>query len=234
MLATPSAARRASSSGARGPSPTIVGAHVEAAPAGARAIASKSSDRPLPWSRRPTNRISGAPVELVRSAGGAKTLGIDAAADDVDVRPALAARVSRISWLRPKSLIATAKRACASLAASAYRVDVVELDRAVDGEAPRALDSVDALPAPVVRDEHRDVGRAVGELRVDVRDPRAAAMAQEDHRLGEVEEMPEALARAGRARAQRERQRRQVAARRARRAPRCGRSRARRSRSAAR
>ena len=79
-----------------------------------------------------------------------------------------------MSWLRPKSLIATAKRACPAWrpARSAY---VVELDRAVDRKAPGALLPVDALPAPVVGDQHRHVGRAVGELGVDVRDPGAAA-----------------------------------------------------------
>ena len=89
---------------------------------------------------------------------------VDTAPDDVEVSPPLARAVSVISWLRPKSLIATGEARRGQLLGEVVGGDVVELDRSVDrdAEAPAR--------AAVARHEQGDVTRPVGEDRVQVTD----------------------------------------------------------------
>jgi hypothetical protein len=92
---------------------------------------------------------------------------------------------------------------------------VVELDRSVNRQAPGALVPAHVLTLAVVGDQHRHVGRTVGELRVDVSDPGSPTMLRQEHRLCEVEQVPEPLPCPWSAGAKGERHRRQIATRRA-------------------
>ena len=84
---------------------------------------------------------------------------------------------------------------------------LVELVRAVDGEAPGPGRSRAGL---VTRDQQRDVGHLVRELGVQMADSTGLAPPPDDHRLGEVEELPDTAAKPGPAEAERQSKGREV------------------------
>ncbi len=85
--------------------------------------------------------------------------------------------------------------------------DLVELVRAMDREAPGPPGVRAGL---IVGDEQRDVGHLVGELGVEVAKPACLATLPDDHRLGEVEELPKAPPEPGPAETERQGEGREV------------------------